>query len=258
VEKINEILFINVENIVRNPNQPRNFFVESSIEELAQSIKEVGVIQPISVRKIGDKFELIQGERRLRATIKAGFKKIPTVVIEVNDSESAVLALVENIQRENLGFLEEAYAYKSLIKKYDISQKELSIKVGKSQSAISNKLRILKLDDQILIKIVENKLTERHARTLLVLKNKEVQNVVISKIVKNNLNVKQTDVLVKNILDENKVSRRKKNTQYKLGTGIYVNTIKKAFNQIIDVGINAEFEKNETENYIEVKIKIPK
>lgn len=258
MEKINDILFIDVENIVRNPNQPRNYFVENSIDELAQSIKEVGVIQPISVRKNGKNYELIQGERRLRATIKAGFKKIPTVVVDVNDEDSAVLALVENIQRENLGFLEEANAYKYLIEKYSISQKELSAKVGKSQSSISNKLRILKLDDEIVTRIIENKLTERHARTLLLLDNIELQNKVIDKIIKNNLNVKQTDVLVKNILYDSKITRRKRNTQYKLGAGVYVNTIRKAYKQIIDVGINAEFERNETENYIEVKIKIPK
>jgi ParB family chromosome partitioning protein len=258
VEKVNDILFIDVEKIMKNPNQPRSNFSENSIFELAQSIKQVGVIQPISVRKIGEKFELIAGERRLMATKKAGFTKIPTVVLEVDDQQSAILSLVENIQRENLGFLEEAYAYKTLIEKYNINQKEVSVKMGKSQSTISNKLRLLKLDTQIRNRIVENGLTERHARKLLIIKEKNLQNEIIDKIVKNQLNVKQTDVLVNNILNVEKVKKRKINTQFKLNSNIYVNTIKKAYDEIVDVGIEAEFEKIINDKYIELKIKIPK
>ena len=258
MEKINDVLFIDVDKIVKNPNQPRNYFLEDSIEELSESIRQVGLIQPISVRKIGNEFELIAGERRLIATKKAGFKKIPTIVIDVDDNQSAILALVENIQRENLNFFDEAHSYKVLIKKYNITQKDLAIKIGKSQSSISNKLRLLKLENEIIQKIIDNKLTERHARILLKIKSNVKQNEVIDKVIKNQLNVKQTDVLVDKLLNDSKIEKRKKNTQYKFGSNIYVNTIKKAFNEIINVGIDAEFEKSIEEKYIELKIRIPR
>lgn len=257
MEKINEVVFIDVDKIFKNPNQPRTVFDESSIKELSDSIKEVGVIQPISVRKIGKKFELIAGERRLLATKKAGLKRIPSLVIEVSDNQSAVLALVENVQREDLDFVEEAYAYKALMKKNNITQKELAKRVGKSQSNVSNKLRILKLDDEIINKVKEYNLTERHTRALLSLKSKELQNEVLEKIKSRNLNVKQTDVLVKNILDDIKKDKKIKNTKYKISNRIYVNTIKKAFDQIIETGIDAKFEKNISEDYVELKIRIP-
>jgi ParB family chromosome partitioning protein len=130
--------------------------------------------------------------------------------------------------------------------------------MGKSQSTISNKLRLLKLDTEIINKIVENELTERHARKLLMIKEKKLQNEIIDKILKNQLNVKQTDVLVDNILNIEKVKKRKRNTQFKLSSNIYVNTIKKAYDEIVGVGIEAEFEKTINDKYIELKIKIPK
>jgi ParB family chromosome partitioning protein len=167
MEKLNDVIFVNVNDIRKNPNQPRKKFDEDAIDDLARSIEKVGVIQPINLRKMNNHFELIAGERRLLATIKAGFDKIPAVVIEVTDHQSAVLALIENVQREDLDFIEEAYAYKTLIEKYDISQKEVANRVGKSQSTVSNKLRLLKLSDNILTKLAKNGLTERHGRALL-------------------------------------------------------------------------------------------
>jgi len=225
---------------------------------LARSIEKVGVIQPINLRKVGSYFELIAGERRLLATIRAGFDKIPAVVIEVTDHQSAVLALIENVQREDLDFIEEAYAYKTLIEKYNITQKEVSNRVGKSQSTVSNKLRLLKLNDKILTKLAVNGLTERHGRALLKIENEDLQNEVLDYIIEKALNVKQTDVLISRKINELSKDKKRKNTKFKINTSIYVNTIKKAFQTIIDTGIDAKYEKEDKGDHIELKIRIPK
>lgn len=258
MEKINDVIFVNVKDIRKNPNQPRKKFNEEAINDLARSIEKVGVIQPINLRKVGKNFELIAGERRLLATIKAGFDKIPAVVIEVTDHQSAVLALIENVQREDLEFIEEAYAYRTLIEKYDITQKEVATRVGKSQSTVSNKLRLLKLDDNLLTKITANGLTERHARALLKIKEENLQNEILDEVLKKDLNVKQTDVLVNKRINEHTKKKKRRNTKFRINTSIYVNTIKRAFQTIIDTGIDAKYEKKDKGDHIEVKIRIPK
>lgn len=258
MEKINDVIFVDVKDIKKNPNQPRKKFDEDAIDDLARSIEKVGVIQPINLRKVGPYFELIAGERRLLATIRAGFEKIPAVVIEVTDHQSAVLALIENVQREDLDFIEEANAYKTLIEKYDITQKEVASRVGKSQSTVSNKLRLLKLDDKILTKLALNGLTERHGRALLKIKDEKLQIEVLDYIIEKDLNVKQTDVLIQKRINERKKDKKKKNTKFKINTSIYVNTIKKAFQTIIDTGIDAKYEKEDKGDHIELKIRIPK
>ena len=258
MEKINDVIFVDVKDIKKNPNQPRKKFDEDAIDDLARSIEKVGVIQPINLRKVGSYFELIAGERRLLATIRAGFDKIPAVVIEVTDHQSAVLALIENVQREDLDFIEEAYAYKTLIEKYNITQKEVSNRVGKSQSTVSNKLRLLKLNDKILTKLAVNGLTERHGRALLKIENEDLQNEVLDYIIEKALNVKQTDVLISRKINELSKDKKRKNTKFKINTSIYVNTIKKAFQTIIDTGIDAKYEKEDKGDHIELKIRIPK
>jgi ParB family chromosome partitioning protein len=258
MEKINDVIFVNVDDIKKNPNQPRKKFDDDAIDDLAKSIEKVGVIQPINLRRMNNHFELIAGERRLLATIRAGFDKIPAVVIEVTDHQSAVLALIENVQREDLDFIEEAYAYKTLIQKYDISQKEVANRVGKSQSTVSNKLRLLKLSDNILTKLAMNSLTERHGRALLKIEDQGLQNEILDYIIEKELNVKQTDVLIDKKLNEHKQDKKRKNTKFKINTSIYVNTIKKAFQTIIDTGIDAKYEKEDKGDHIELKIRIPK
>lgn len=258
MEKINDVIFVDVNKIERNPDQPRRIFDDAAIEDLARSIKQVGVIQPINLRKKGEMFELIAGERRLLATKKAGFNKIPAVIIEVNSNESAVLALVENVQREDLNFIEEAYAYQALKEKYNISQKEIAEGVGKSQSTISNKMRLLRLGQSLIDQIKEAQLTERHSRALLKLKNDDDRQKALERIIKNELNVKQTDVLVNRILEDTKIKKKRRNTKFRINASIYVNTIKKAYQNIVDTGVEAKFEKKEHEDYYELKIRIPK
>mgnify|MGYP006421418855 CR=1 FL=1 len=256
MEKINDVVFLDVKRVIKNPNQPRKNFNKEKIKELAESIKSVGVIQPISVRKVKDKYELIAGERRLRATKYAGIKKIPSVVIEASNNQSAVLALVENIQRKDLNFIEQASAFRTLVCEHNISQKEIAKRVGKSQSTISNKLRILNHNNEVLKMIKENDLTERHARALLKIKDEDLKIKILKKIINNDLTVKKTDRLIKNILEDKKKSNLKKNTTYKMSNTIYVNTVKKAYNEIVDTGVKADFDKKEFDDHIELKIKI--
>lgn len=168
--------YIPVDLILPNVYQPRKHFDEESLEELAQSINVHGVIQPLSVRKLGEnKYELVAGERRLKAAKKAGLTEVPAIIIDISDKESAAIALLENLQREDLNFLEEAEAYYNLIKDHSYTQEKLAEVIGKKQSTIANKIRLLKLDDEIRKILLDNDLTERHARALLKLPTVDLQ-----------------------------------------------------------------------------------
>ncbi len=186
----NTINYIAVDSISPNLYQPRKVFDEESIQELAQSIKVYGIIQPLSVRKIDENnYELIAGERRLRAAKEAGLSKVPAIIANINDKDSAAIALLENLQREDLNFYEEALAYHNLIKVHSYTQEQLSEVIGKKQSTIANKLRILKLDEKIISTIIDNKLTERHARALLKIPTDELRNEVLEIVIKNQKNL---------------------------------------------------------------------
>ena len=161
------VMEIPIEDVVPNPYQPRKIFSQVSLEELSNSIKVYGIIQPITVRAKDGKYELIAGERRLRAAKLAELKTIPAIINNMNDESSAVLALLENLQREDLNFIEEAIGYENLIKEHAFTQQQLAEKLGKNQSTVANKLRILKLPNDIKMKLIENNLTERHARAFL-------------------------------------------------------------------------------------------
>ena len=161
------VLYLPVDLIVPNPNQPRTRFVREGLEELADSIEEHGILQPLSVRQVRGRYQLISGERRLRAARMVGLTTVPCIVVEASDTESALLALVENLQRRDLDFIEEAVALRRLIVQHGLSQEEAARKVGKSQSAVANKLRLLKLAPEVLEAVKEGGLSERHARSLL-------------------------------------------------------------------------------------------
>lgn len=243
-----------------NPFQPRKTFDDDGILELAESIKEMGLLQPISVReKEDDRYELIAGERRLRACEIAGVLSVPSLIVEISDAESAVLALVENLQRENLNFIEEAEGYRALIDDHGFSQRDISEKIGKSQSAISNKLRILKLSPYIKDVIVENQLSERHARALLNIEDEEDRIKILKQIIKNDLNVKKTEEIINNYLEmSKKKSRGNQKIFSKINYKIYINTLKEAYQTIINTGFMAEYKEEDKGNYIEVVVKIPK
>lgn len=255
------VMEIPIENIVPNPYQPRKVFSQSALEELSNSIKVYGILQPITVRVKNDKYELIAGERRLRAAKLANLETIPAIINNMSDESSAVLALLENLQREDLNFIEEAMGYENLIKEHSFTQQQLAEKLGKNQSTIANKLRILRLPSEIKIKLVENSLTERHARALLKLPNEELMKEVVDKVIKNELTVKKTEKLIKDILEDledSKEPEKKQNIKGAMGIRIYLNTIKQAFDAILSTGIEAKYNEVDKGDYMEVVVKIPK
>lgn len=254
-----KVVQIPVSMIIANPEQPRKIFKDSELEELTKSISEYGVLQPLIVKKAeGRRFILVAGERRLRAASLAGLKTVPAIVKELQDREAALIALVENVQRENLNFLEEARAYKKLMVDFELTQGEIARRVSKQQSTISNKIRILSLPEDIQEAIIKNGLTERHARALLKLTAQEDRKKVIERVTVNGLNVKQTEKLIEDILaGKEKAERNKKKINY-ISYKIYLNTIRKAFNQVKDVEKNAKFIESDRGEFLEVKIIIPK
>ncbi|MGE5677745.1 MAG: nucleoid occlusion protein [Pseudomonadota bacterium] len=256
------IINIPIDEIAPNPYQPRKEFCGSSLEELAASIKEYGVLQPVNVRKIGGNgYELVSGERRLRATRLAGMEVIPAVVIEVVEQDSAVIALIENLQREDLNFMEEAEGYHNLISDHGMTQEELAKKVGKKQSTIANKLRLLKLNNKIKKTILENELTERHARALLKLPGELLQEKALANIIKKSLNVKKTEEMVEKMLEEVAAAQeppKKSRIKGKMHYNIYINTIKNACREIVRTGCQVEYVQVDKGPFIEVTVKIPK
>ncbi len=245
--------------ICANPDQPRKVFEDQELTELCDSIREFGVIQPIVVKKETDgSYSLIAGERRTRAAAMAGLSRIPAVVREADDRDSALIALVENVQRENLNYIEEAAAYKRLMEEYGLTQAEISRKVGKQQSTISNKVRLLTLPLDVQLELSRHQLTERHARALLKVENPQHQKQLLKRIVEHNLNVKQSEKLIEDFLAKREEEKRKGEKLRFINYRIYINTIKKAFSSIQEVERDAAYYQEDKGDYYELKIIIPK
>ncbi len=255
-----EVTYLAVDVVKANPYQPRKFFDRAGLSELAASIREYGVIQPITVRVMNNgTYELIAGERRLRASKMAGLSTIPAIIVQVSEQESAVIAIIENLQRQNLNFIEEADGYLNLMRDYAFTQEALAEKLGKSQSAIANKIRILKLPKEILRTILENELTERHARALLRLEDEALQAEVLAKVVKAGLTVKKTEELVESVLQRNAVRQRKDRQRVKAlfrHTKVYTNEIVNTVSRMKESGIAAEYCMEESETGCEIMISI--
>lgn len=246
-----------------NPFQPRKTFHEEALRDLASSILEFGVIQPLLVRVIDDHYELVAGERRLRASKIAGLKEVPAIIKELNDKEMAELAMIENLQREDLHFLEEAEGFHQLLLNFGFTQDELARRMGKSQSTIANKLRLLKLGEKIRDRLYENELTERHARALLKLPNEEKQLEAIQMICEKGLNVRESEVLIQEINDE--ISReidpktpRQNVVRVVRDVRIFLNTINQVVGEMKKSGLTVRVDQEQDEEYITVKMIIPK
>lgn len=213
-EEINEsVIEIDVNKIQVDKNQPRKRFDEESIEELASSIKTVGLINPIIVKKKGEFFEIISGERRFRAFKTLKLKKVPAIVREYEDRRRLEVALIENIQRENLNPIEEAVIYKKFQEEFSLSQDEIAEKIGKKRATISNAIRLLKLDERVQNFIIDFRISQGHAKALLSLQDKQKQFEIAEAIIEDNLSVRQTEEIVKKFLDDEKVVKQKE-TQY--------------------------------------------
>lgn len=247
-----------LEKIIPNRFQPRTIFNEEKIEELAKTIHTHGMIQPIVVRSIeNDHYEIIAGERRYRAVKKLGWDTIPAILKDFNDKETASVALIENLQREELSPIEEAMAYNQLLEIHGLTQEALAQRLGKSQSTIANKLRLLKLPKEVHDALLTKEVTERHARALIPLKDAEKQVKLLNEIIEKHLNVKQTEARVERLLSSSKPKKRKR-ISFSKDVRIAVNTIRKSLEMVQESGINADAAEEELDDYYQITIRIPK
>lgn len=217
-----KVITLNVNNILPNRFQPRIHFNESKITELSESIKKYGVIQPITVRQIGDKYEIITGERRYKATIMAGLSEIPAIINNLNDKDSSEVALIENVQRENLTPIEEATSYKKILDMGYLTQEKLASKLGLSQSTVANKLRLLQLTEEVQESLLEGKISERHARSLLKITDSDQQIFMLNRIIKERLTVRRTDEEIKKLVNQNLEQKNENNESQKVPNEIEV------------------------------------
>lgn len=252
-----EVKEIPVHNIKPSPYQPRTIFDEDRIDELCQTIKTHGVIQPIVVRIRDDQYEIIAGERRYRAVKKLGMATVPAIVREFNDSQTASIALIENLQREGLTAIEEANAYAQLIQLHQLTQESLAQRLGKSQSTIANKLRLLQLPEPIKLALSERQISERHARALLPLQQEEQQLKLLKEITDKDLNVKQTEARVKLLLQMDK-NKKVKRVSYAKDIRLAINTIRQSIEMVEGTGMNITKTEADHDDFYEIVIKIPK
>ena len=251
-----QVLLIPSDSIYPNPNQPRKVFDQSELVNLAISIRMNGILQPITVREVENGYELVSGERRLRASKLAGLLNVPCIVVEVNSLKSAVFALIENLQRQNLGYFEEAQAINKLMKDFSLSQDEAARRLGKAPSTVSNKLRLLGLPEEARNLLSENGLSERHARALLRLQEEDIMEV-LKKVIDRKLNVTQTEKLVDEYVSRGKAPKRQTKIMFS-DVKIFLNTINNALDTMQKAGIKAQFRREDKDDSYIYFIEIPK
>lgn len=257
----NKVLFLSVDAIVPNPEQPRRIFDRQELEELAASIQTLGLLQPLTVRRMGSQWELVAGERRLRAAKLAGLREVPCLSLNIDNEQSSLLALVENLQRKDLDFLEESLALSRLISTYHLSQEEAARQIGKSQSAVANKLRLLKLPKEVLEALQTAGATERHARALLPLKDAQLQQEAALQVIEHQMTVAETERLVETLLQQAppaKPERKQKKTFIVKDIRIFLNTLTRGLRLMELAGIHADCHQEEKEDNIILTIEIPK
>lgn len=246
------VVFLPPKMIRANPAQPRQVFDQESLEELADSIRQHGILQPLSVRRVGTGYELVAGERRLRAAALAGLTEVPCIVMQMDDRESGLAALVENLQRQDLDFIEEARGISRLMELGNLSQDQTARLLGKSQSAVANKLRLLRHSEAVLDALRKEKLTERHGRALLKLTQEQEKLAAIAQISRQGMSVAQTEKYVLSLL------RQKPQRSARADVGSFLNSLSRSLSQMQSQGISAVSERRETERQIVVTITIPK
>lgn len=254
-----QVIQIPTEKLLPNPYQPRKQFKSEEMLSLADSIKENGVIQPLLCRRINnsDYFEIVAGERRLRASILANLQTVPCIILDCEYEMSAIFSILENIQRSDLDFFEEAQAISQLVNHFGMTQEQIGKKLGKSQSSLSNKLRLLRLPVDVRYFIEKEGLTERHARALLKLDSEEQIWTCLKTISEKRLNVEQTEAYIDQLMDKQPKPRHNVVKIFK-DVRIFVNTVNKAIQTMKEAGIDATSDKTETDEYIEFRVRIPK
>ena len=246
------VVFLPARSIRPNPAQPRKIFRQEALTELSDSIRQHGILQPLSVRRVENGYELIAGERRLRAAQMAGLTDIPCIIMQMDDRESGTAAMVENLQRQDLDFVEEAMGISQLIGHYRMSQEQVARLLGKSQSAIANKLRILRHSTDVLNALREGNLTERHARALLKLGSEEEKLAAIREIVRQGMSVARAEKYIEALI------AKKEDQPAKANVGAFLNSLTQSLQKIQLSGIPAVSERRETDSQIVLTITIPK
>lgn len=252
-----EVIQVHVDKIQPSRYQPRLKFDEEKLEELKESIQQNGLIQPLTVRPIDDHYELIAGERRYRACKKAGFTTIPCYVLSPTDDQAAQMALIENVQRQDLSAIEEAKSYLQIMKQAHLSQEQIAKKIGKSQSAIANKIRLLNLPDEIQEGVIDGKITERHARALLSAPEDKQKNIY-QEILKKGFNVRETESYIETLNKPKKVHARQKTKGFSKNIQIGINTVNQSIKMIEKLGIEVKTETKEADSEVTMIIRFPK
>ncbi|HOA34645.1 MAG TPA: nucleoid occlusion protein [Bacillota bacterium] len=254
-----KVIRVRIDLLQPNPYQPRKDFPEDKIGELTQSIKTYGLLHPIIVRRQGRAYQIVAGERRVLACRSLGWKTIPAIVKDLSDSAVAAMALIENLQREDLNYLDEAAGYARLIQTFNLTQEVLAQRLGKSQSTIANKMRLLKLPDEVKELLIKEQLTERHARALLKLNSAEQQKMMIREIIHQGFTVSETEKKIEQLIKGEKLDKPGRRRKGVIGDmRIFLNTIRRAIKIIEGSGLHPEVEEKVEPDYIEVTVRLYK
>ena len=252
------VQYIPVQQIRPNPRQPRRYFDPDGLRELADSIRAYGILQPLTVRRLGREYELVAGERLLRAARMAGLREVPCLIARVGEEDSAMLALIENLQRRDLDCWEEAEAIAGLIRQYGLSQEAAAEKIGKSQSGVANKLRLLRLSEGVRQLIRDNGLTERHARALLRLSDEEAQRRAVAAIVKGGWNVAKTEAYIEEQLREGRTTPPRRRPTYVIkDVRLFLNSVDRGVRMMRQAGVGAAWEREDADGCLVLTIRIP-
>ena len=254
------VLYLPIERLHPNPSQPRKIFDSDGLRELAASIEQYGILQPLTVRRRGSEYELVAGERCLRAAKLAGCVEVPCILLTVDEEQSGMVALVENLQRRDLDYIEEAEGLARLMRLYHLSQEQAALRVGKSQSAVANKLRLLRHSPQVLEKLRENHLSERHARALLRLETEEERLEVLNVIVRQQLNVAKTEAYIETYLEKKRTQEPKRGLRKLIvrDVRLFLNILNHSLELVRGAGIDAQAKQEETDSEIVLTIRLPK
>ena len=256
------ILYLRTDELQPNPVQPRTVFDEDALRELAESIRSYGILNPLTVRRRAGRYELVAGERRLRAAKLAGLREVPCVLMDVNMEDAGLIALIENLQRRDLDFLEEANGIRQLIRMFGMSQEEAARRLGKSQSAVANKLRLLKLPEDVLETLRERGLSERHARALLRLKDDESRRAALRKIVEKDMTVAAAESYIDALLAPKETDREEggegKRSFVMRDLRLFLNSVTRSLELMKQGGVAADMERRETPDALILTISIPK
>lgn len=259
---VQQVVMLDIALLKPNQSQPRREFNDAALKSLSDSIRENGILQPVCVRKSGAIYEIISGERRTRAAKLAGLSEIPCIVMNVDDEQSAVLALIENIQRKDLSYFEEALAIEKLISVYGLTQESAAQRLGKAQSTIANKLRLLRFSDSERTLLISGNLSERQARAIIRISEEATRKSVLEKVITKQLNLEQTELLVLKTLEDAEEPKRKKNvnpllSQFPQPPRLYMNSINQLIRKMKDAHIPCETQSEKKDGFYQYIIRFP-